>query len=57
VIGEVEHGVVIKKIYDKCDTDISKVTPNKIISILKKYPGILSTMNYIVNIIKLNISA
>lgn len=57
VISQVEHGTVIKKIYDKCDTDITQITPNKIITILKNYPGILSTMNYIVNIIKLNISA
>ncbi len=57
IISQVEHGKAIRKIYNQCNDDISVITPQKIIKFLKEEEGILSSMNYIVNIIKLNISA
>ena len=57
LINQVESGETIAKIYKKCNADIFYFKPQLIVSILTKNHGILATMNYIVNIIKLNISA
>jgi hypothetical protein len=57
LIGQVEHGEMVMKIYKKSKTNARFFDPKMIVAILKKCPGILSIMNYIVNIIKLNISA
>lgn len=57
VIDQVEHSDIMFKIFRKCNLDLSYFTSTRIVSILKKFPGILGTMNYIVNVIKLNISA
>lgn len=57
IIAQVEHSSAIRKIYDQCNTDITVLTPQCIVKYLKKEEGILSCMNYIVNVIKLNISA
>lgn len=57
IISQVEHGKAIRKIYDHCNYDISAITPQIIVRFLKEEEGLLSSMNYIVNIIKLNISA
>jgi hypothetical protein len=57
IINQVEHSSAIRKIYDQCNLDIEVLTPQVIVKYLKQEEGILSSMNYIVNVIKLNISA
>lgn len=57
IISQVEHSNAIRRIYDQCNADVSVLTPQRILRYLKKEEGILSSMNYIVNVIKLNISA
>lgn len=57
IITQVEHSAAIRRIYDQCNTDVSQLTPPRIVRYLQKEEGILSSMNYIVNVIKLNISA
>lgn len=52
-----ERGEAIRKIYDKCNVDFEYLTPRRIVGFLKREEGILSSMNYLVNVIKLNISA
>jgi hypothetical protein len=57
VITQVKFGEAIFNIFKKSDSDRSYFTPSRIVKIIKKCEGILGTMNYIVNVIKLNISA
>ncbi len=57
IISQVEHSTAIRRIYDQCNLDVSQLTPPRIIAYLRKEEGILGSMNYIVNVIKLNISA
>lgn len=47
---------MITRVYTRSNFELSYFDPRRIVGILKKCPGILSTMNYIVNIIKLNVS-
>jgi hypothetical protein len=57
ILDQVERGEAIRKIYDKCNVDFEYLTPKRIVGFLKREEGILSSMNYLVNVIKLNISA
>ena len=57
MVNQVEHNDMVTKIYHKANTSIKYFRPDRIVAILKSCPGILGTMNYIVNVIKLNISA
>lgn len=57
IISQVEHSTAIRRIYDQCNVDINELTPPRIVAYLRKEEGILGSMNYIVNVIKLNISA
>lgn len=54
---QVEHGDIILKLFNRCKKGKQTISFSDIVKILKKCPGILGTMNYLVNVIKLNISA
>jgi hypothetical protein len=57
LIAQAEHSAAIRSIYDQCNADVSQLTPQRIVRYLREEEGVLSAMNYIVNVIKLNISA
>lgn len=48
---------MVSKVYQKANKSLKYFRPDRIVAILKSCPGILGNMNYIVNVIKLNISA
>ena len=57
MVNQVEHSNMVSKIYLKANKSTKYFRPDRIVAILRSCPGILGNMNYIVNVIKLNISA